>query len=51
MKAIERAVKTITNWETFTSKLVALGSDGAAVMLGKNFVISYLRSDNCGRNK
>lgn len=36
MKVIGRAVKTITDWETSTSKLVALGSDGAAVMLGKN---------------
>ena len=36
VQAIEWAMNTITDWKTFTSKLVALGSDGASVMLGKN---------------
>ena len=35
VQAIEQAMNTITDWKTFTSKLVALGSDGASVMLGK----------------
>ena len=34
--AIQRAIETVTNWSEFKSKLVALGSNGALVMLGKN---------------
>ena len=34
--AIKRAIECVTDWKEFTSKLIALGSDGAAVMLGKN---------------
>ena len=34
--AIQKAVETVTNWSEFKNKLVALGSDGASVMLGKN---------------
>ena len=34
--AIERAVKTVMDWKEFQKKLVALGSDGASVMLGRN---------------
>ena len=34
--AIERAVTTVMTLSDFIPKLVALGSDGASVMLGKN---------------
>ena len=34
--AIQRAIETVTNWSEFKNKLVALGSNGALVMLGKN---------------
>ena len=34
--AIQKAVETVTDWSEFKNKLVALGSDGASVMLGKN---------------
>ena len=34
--AIKRAMETIIDWDQCIAKLVALGSDGAAVMLGKN---------------
>ena len=34
--AIQKAVETVTNWSEFKNKLVALWSDGASVMLGKN---------------
>ena len=38
-------MKTVSDWNQFTTKLVALGSDGAAVMLGKNRgVISLLQA-------
>ena len=33
--AIERAVTTVMTMSDFIPKLVALGSDGASVMLGK----------------
>ena len=36
VQAIQQSIKTITGWDEFKSKLVALGSDGASVMLGKN---------------
>ena len=36
VEAIKKSVETITDWAQFTKKLVALGSDGASVMLGKN---------------
>ena len=36
ISAIKRAVETVMEWEDFKNKLVALGSDGASVMLGKN---------------
>ena len=36
VEAIQKAVKTVVPWDDFKSKLVALGSDGASVMLGKN---------------
>lgn len=34
--AIRKAVEMITDWSEFKEKMVALGSDGASVMLGKN---------------
>ena len=38
-------METVSDWNQFTTKLVALGSDGAAVMLGKNRgVISLLQA-------
>ena len=44
ISAIKRAVETVMEWEDFKNKLVALGSDGASVMLGKNNgVIALLR--------
>lgn len=36
VEAIQRAIETVTDWSEFKSKMVALGSDGASVMLGKN---------------
>ena len=46
IKAIKRGICTITEWKTFISKVVALGSDGASVMLGKNNgVIALLQSE------
>ena len=32
--AIKRAMETVIDWDQCIAKLVALGSDGAAVMLG-----------------
>ena len=44
MKAIERAANKVALWDEFCTKLVALGSDGASVMLGKkNGVIALLQ--------
>ena len=33
--AVQQAMNTVIDWPDFLRKLVALGSDGAAVMLGK----------------
>ena len=45
LQAIKWAMETVSDWNQFTTKLVALGSDGAAVMLGKNRgVISLLQA-------
>ena len=42
---IQKAAETIMDWAEFKRKLVALGSDGASVMLGKNNgVIALLQS-------
>ena len=47
VKAIKRASRHVDKWENFTKKLVALGSDGASVMLGKNKgVIALLQKEN-----
>ena len=46
VQAIHKAIKTVTGWDEFKSKLVALGSDGASVMLGKNNgVIAKLQAE------
>ena len=46
MKAIKKAVSFLVPWEEFNEKLVALGSDGASVMLGrKNGVIALLQQN------
>ena len=46
MKAIKKAVSFLAPWEEFNEKLVALGSDGASVMLGrKNGVIALLQQN------
>ena len=46
VQAIQRSIATITEWDDFKSKLVALGSDGASVMLGKNNgVIAKLQAE------
>ena len=46
MKAIERAANKVAPWDEFSTKLVALGSDGASVMLGKkNGVIALLQQE------
>ena len=37
--AIRRAMETVIDWDQCIAKLVATGSDGAAVMLGKNSVL------------
>ena len=43
--AVKRAMVTVIDWKEFLAKLVALGSDGAAVMLGKNSgVITLLQA-------
>ena len=45
MSAIQRATETVMEWDVFKKKLVALGSDGASVMLGKNNgVIALLKA-------
>ena len=36
LEAIKKATETVMEWDDFQKKLVALGSDGASVMLGKN---------------
>ena len=46
IKAIKKAVSFLAPWEEFNEKLVALGSDGASVMLGrKNGVIALLQQN------
>ena len=35
MNAIQRSAETVMDYNTFLSKLVAMGSDGASVMCGK----------------
>ena len=35
INAIKRSAETVMEFNTFLSKLVAMGSDGASVMLGK----------------
>ena len=46
MNAVKRAIETLVQWNEFVSKLVALGSDGASVMLGKNNgVIALLKAE------
>lgn len=46
VQAICRAIETVTVWTDFVAKLVALGSDGAAVMLGKKSgVIALLQTE------
>ena len=42
LNAIQKAVGTVMDWSVFVNKLVALGSDGAAVMLGKNNGVAAL---------
>ena len=43
--AIKRAMETVIDWDQCIAKLVALGSDGVAVMLGKNSgVITLLQA-------
>ena len=43
LQAIKKGIETVIPWNEFTLKLVALGSDGASVMLGKNNgVIAHL---------
>ena len=43
--AIKRDMETVIDWDQCIAKLVALGSDGAAVMLGKNSgVIALLQA-------
>ena len=45
MAALQRATETVMGWDVFKRKLVALGSDGASVMLGKNNgVIALLKA-------
>ena len=47
LKAIKQASTHVDKWENFSKKLVALGSDGASVMLGKNKgVIALLQKEN-----
>ena len=36
LSAIQKAAETVMDWDHFKKKLVALASDGASVMLGKN---------------
>ena len=44
--AIQRAMNTVIDWPDFLRKLVALGSDGGVLMLGKNSgVISLLQAE------
>lgn len=46
VEAIKKSVETLLPWSDFVEKLVALGSDGASVMLGKhNGVIALLQSE------
>ena len=45
INAIQRAVTPMIDWPDFLRKLVALSSDGAAVMLGKTGVISLLQAE------
>ena len=46
IQAIKKGIETLVPWNEFTSKLIALGSDGASVMLGKNNgVIAHLLSE------
>ena len=40
--AIKRAKETVIDWDQGIAKLVALGSDGEAVMLGKNNAVITL---------
>ena len=43
--SMERAMETDTDWDQYIAKLVALGSDGAAVMVGKySDVITLLQA-------
>ena len=47
VNAVERAVETVMTCPDFMSKLVALGSDGASVMLRKNSgIIALLKENN-----
>ena len=46
VQAIKKAIETLIPWNEFVEKLVAMGSDGASVMLGKNNgVIALLQSE------
>ena len=46
LNAIKRATSSISDWKEFGKKLVALGSDGASVMLGSNNgVIALLQKE------
>ena len=46
VQAIQRAMNTVIDWPDFLRKLPALGSDGAAVRLGKNSgVISLVQAE------
>ena len=46
VQAIKKAIETLVPWTEFVEKLVARGSDGASVMLGKNNgVIALLQSE------
>ena len=45
-KAIQRAANSVASWDEFNKKLVALGFDGARVMLAKkNHVIALLQEN------
>ena len=47
INAIKRSAETVMEFNTFLSKLVAMGSDGASVMLGKKSgVLACKRGSN-----
>ena len=49
LNAIKEATASLTTWDKFCKKLVALGLDGARVMTGKKSgVITFLQGDKLG---